>query len=359
MQGKELEKRVHTAVDMVTEVLIKEVEPFDPKWHFSSMFFSILCALCFGTSYEFDDPIMQKAMKTLDDLTSLSGSFFLLEDFIPPLRKCPVGKYKTFLRLVNDLIHDFLGKEFYRHVESHDPENLRDFTDFLIQARKAAEDEDDESVLDSLTDDHLIQSLSDIFFAGVDTTRATLRWVFLYLAACPDLQEKIQKEVDGIVGRDRLPRLYDRPNLPYTEAFLYEVMRLSTAAPIGVPRQAVCDTKIGEYDVPKGTMVIINYWALNHDPKNWEDVDQFKPDRYLTNDGELGPKPDHWLPFSAGPRVCLGESVARPELHLLLASLMQRFTVRFPEGAQADFTPLNGIGVNYPKDQKLVIKPRN
>ena len=115
---------------------------------------------------------------------------------------------------------------------------------------------------------------------------------------------------------------------------------------------------LGHYDVPKGTMVIINHWALHHDPNAWENVSNLIPERFLDTDGKMGPKPENWLPFSAGRRVCLGESVAKPELHLLFACLMQRFSWRMPEGEKIDLSPTGNSLLLFPKPHQLIVETR-
>ena len=112
------------------------------------------------------------------------------------------------------------------------------------------------------------------------------------------------------------------------------------------------------YDIPKNTNVFINHWALHHDPRKWEKADDFIPERYLDKDGKLGPKPENWLPFSAGRRVCLGEMVAKPELHLIFACLMQRFSWHLPDGEKADFTPHGNMFLLYPKPHTLIAEDR-
>ena len=114
----------------------------------------------------------------------------------------------------------------------------------------------------------------------------------------------------------------------------------------------------GGYDIPKNTAVIINHWALHNDPRKWENHDQFIPERYLDRDGKLGPKPDNWLPFSAGRRVCLGEMVAKPELHLIFASLMQRFRWRLPDGEKGDVTAAGNMFALFPKPHLLIADDR-
>ena len=113
----------------------------------------------------------------------------------------------------------------------------------------------------------------------------------------------------------------------------------------------------GGFDIPEGTTIVINHWALHHDPSHWENVNIFIPERYL-EDGKLGPKPDSWLPFSAGRRVCLGESVAKPELHLIFACLLQAFKVSLPPGVAADLEPAGSMAGIIPKPYQLVFEER-
>jgi cytochrome P450 len=112
------------------------------------------------------------------------------------------------------------------------------------------------------------------------------------------------------------------------------------------------------YRIPKGTNIAINHWALHHDPSAWDDVDRFIPKRYLGEDGKLGPKPKNWLPFSAGTRVCLGESVAKPKLHLIFASLMQRYKWKMESGLCADIVPVGSAFILGCKPYKVIAERR-
>ena len=105
-------------------------------------------------------------------------------------------------------------------------------------------------------------------------------------------------------------------------------------------------------------MVVVNYWALHHDPTKWERVEDFIPERYLDETGKLGPKPENWLPFSAGRRVCLGETVAKPELHLIFAYLLQQFTWQLPEGVKPDLSPMGSWFSLNSKPHKFIVKER-
>ncbi|WAR13118.1 CP17A-like protein [Mya arenaria] len=135
-------------------------------------------------------------------------------------------------------------------------------------------------------------------------------------------------------------------------------MRIATVAPTGAWHETLCDTSIGSYKIPKGTPVIINHWALHHDPDAWDEVEKFKPERYLDEHGKLGPKPKSWLPFGAGKRVCLGEFVAKPELHLIFASLLQRYRWSAEPERVVDISPEKSPMSNTPKAQKLRMERR-
>lgn len=107
-------------------------------------------------------------------------------------------------------------------------------------------------------------------------------------------------------------------------------------------------------------MVLANLYALHRDPKHWKNPETFDPTRFLNKDGTLNTKPESYLPFSTGRRVCLGEPVAKPELLLMCASFLQRFKMSLPPGVEPNFEgiPLS-FGVEVPHSYKIVIKERN
>ncbi|XP_076079572.1 steroid 17-alpha-hydroxylase/17,20 lyase-like isoform X3 [Mytilus galloprovincialis] len=307
-------------------------------------------------SAELDDPDFVRFMKIDRDFTDIIGKGFV-EDMFPIMYKiCPTKKYRTVKEIFDEMIA-MIERKFREHEDTFDCDNIRDLTDSLILTRKEAEQ--DEEMMSQLTDTHLRQTLVDIFRGGIDTSRVTLYFVIRYMAGLPDIQNKVQEEIDNVVGKDRLPGVNDRESLSYTEATLHEAMRLGTVSAFGLPHFTVCDTHVGGYDVPKDTMVMINHWALHHDPNYWKDVDKFDPTRYLDENGKLGIKPESWLPFSAGRRVCLGESIAKPELHLIFATIMQRFEITMPDETNPELK-LGGSGlIPQPAPFEIIVKDRN
>ncbi|XP_066295538.1 cytochrome P450 2U1-like [Branchiostoma lanceolatum] len=202
-----------------------------------------------------------------------------------------------------------------RHRETLDRENPRDFLDFCL-----LELEQQEKV-DGLTEENAMYMAQDVFFGGTDTTTNTLLWSLLYMTLNSDIQNKVQEELDAVVGGS-LPTLSHRSRLPYVNACLLEVMRIRPIGPLAVPHATTETVKVGEYDIPKGTQVLPNLYSLHMDPAYWPDPDRFDPERFLDAKGNVINKPESFMPFSGGRRVCLGEQLARMELFLFFSTLL-------------------------------------
>ncbi|CAG0879151.1 unnamed protein product [Darwinula stevensoni] len=191
--------------------------------------------------------------------------------------------------------------------------------------------------------------ISDLFIAGSETTTNTIRWCVLFLLCHPEIQEKLQAEVDSVVGPERLPSLDDRDRMYYMQAFIMEVQRLANLLPFGLPHFATEDIEVTGLRFPKGTSFLANVWSCHMDPKFWPDPEKFDPGRFLNPDGSVKTKVPSFLPFLLGKRQCLGESLALMELFLFLAIFMQKFTFRTTTGrphpkAEAVGGLITGIG---------------
>ncbi|KAA0706495.1 Steroid 17-alpha-hydroxylase/17,20 lyase [Triplophysa tibetana] len=206
------------------------------------------------------------------------------------------------------------------------PGEPRDLLDALLIGKMKGSGGDDD-----ITDDHVLMTAAEAFGAGVETTSTTLLWAIAFLLHHPQVQERVQAELDEVLGRDRPPALSDRSSLPFLESVICEVMRIRPVSPILIPHVAMQDTSLGGHSVPKGTRVLVNMWAIHHDPKHWEEADTFRPERFLDSSGKRV-TPASFLPFGAGPRVCVGESLARLELFLFVSRLLQKFNFSVPSG---------------------------
>ena len=121
---------------------------------------------------------------------------------------------------------------------------------------------------DNTGDEGMVKMISaDIFGAGLETVSNALCWAMAYIVNNPKTQQDLHGELDSAVGRHRLPTIQDKPNMPLLQATVLEVLRISSVLPIALPHQTSEDTTLGEYKIPRDSLVVVNLWAVNHDPR--------------------------------------------------------------------------------------------
>ena len=320
----------------------------------------ILIGVCFGGAKTLSGREVRRFVEIDDEVIHrMSDKSIMFTDRIPGLQYVWETSNMKWLKETMQELKDMLIQHIREHEETIEIDHARDITDSLIIARRKAMASAQSEGENTLTDKDIYYILLNILFAGIETSRHTLQYAILHMVAYQDIQSKVQEEIDRVIGSDDLPNLKHMPDLRYTEAVLHESMRISSVQPTGLPHKTLCDTTVGGYDVPRDTMVLVNHWALHHDPSIWKDVDTFTPERFLDDNGKLAPKPENWFPFSAGKRVCLGEAIAKPELLLLFAALMHRFKWNIPEGSKVDLSPNGNVFPLYPKPHELSVERRN
>uniref|UniRef100_A0A8C6WKP8 Cytochrome P450, family 17, subfamily A, polypeptide 1 n=1 Tax=Neogobius melanostomus TaxID=47308 RepID=A0A8C6WKP8_9GOBI len=295
---------------------------------------NVICALCFNSSYSRGDVEFEAMLRYSQGIVDTVAKDSLV-DIFPWLQMFPNADLELLKHCV--YIRDqLLQKKYEEHKADYSDHVQRDLVDALIRAQRSAENNNTAELSvgpGGLSDDHVLMTVGDIFGAGVETTTTVLKWAVAYLIHHPQVQRLIQEELDQRVGLERAPLLKDRGNLPYLEATIREVLRIRPVAPLLIPHVALSDTSLGDFNVKKGTRVVVNLWSLHHDPKEWTSPDSFEPARFLNSDGSglVIPSPSY-LPFGAGLRVCLGEALAKMELFLFLSTVLQRFTLAVRPG---------------------------
>ncbi|KAL0343514.1 UNVERIFIED_CONTAM: cytochrome [Sesamum angustifolium] len=188
--------------------------------------------------------------------------------------------------------------------------------------------------------DHIIKGIIIVMLiAGTNTSVSTVEWAMAVLLNHPQKLDKARAEIDNLVGDDRLVNESDLSNLPYLHNIIMETFRLFPASPLLVPHEASVDCKLGGYDIPKGTIVQVNAWAIHRDPTVWDDSTSFNPERFEKI--EVGPP--KLLPFGMGRRSCPGYGLANRVVGLTLASLIQCFEWRRIDEDLVDLTEGNGL----------------
>ncbi|RXG61329.1 hypothetical protein Avbf_15287, partial [Armadillidium vulgare] len=133
--------------------------------------------------------------------------------------------------------------------------------------------------------------------AGSDTTTSSFKWIILYLTKYPEMQKKVYEEIDKALPRNQLPTLLEKDKLVYTQAFINEVLRISTVTMFGLYHAFDEDFEINGYCIPKDAIVIPSIIMCHHDPDYWEDPKVFKPERFITPEGKLDINKEGFLPF--------------------------------------------------------------
>ncbi|CAA0397784.1 unnamed protein product [Arabidopsis thaliana] len=223
-----------------------------------------------------------------------------------------------------------------RWVSSYEKriKNLGNRFDTFLQKlvdEKRAEKEKGETMIDHLlalqdiqpdyyTDVIIKGIILTLIIAGTDTSSVTLEWAMSNLLNHPEILKKARMEIDEKVGLDRLVDESDIVNLSYLQSIVLETLRMYPAVPLLLPHLSSEDCKVGGYDIPSGTMVLTNAWAMHKDPEVWEDPEIFKPERF-EKEGEA----EKLISFGMGRRACPGAGLAHRLINQALGSLVQCF----------------------------------
>ncbi|KAG1673524.1 Argininosuccinate synthase [Nymphon striatum] len=143
-------------------------------------------------------------------------------------------------------------------------------------------------------------------------------------------EDQVRKEIDEVVGTERYPQIEDKPNLPYTTAALQESERLGSTLAQSLPRSSGKAVKFRDYVIPKRSVVVFNFYTIHRDPKLWDDPLTFNPSRFIDAEGKVS-RPPYLMPFGSGKRNCAGESLAKMEIFLYFARLLQNFVFEAPD----------------------------
>ncbi|KAM8803860.1 cytochrome P450 2U1 [Rhynchonycteris naso] len=326
-----LEPKIIEEFKFVKEEMQKHGEdPFNPFPIINNAVSNIICSMCFGQRFDYTNSEFKKMLKFMSRALEISLNTQLqLVNICSWLYYLPFGPFKELRQIEND-ITTFLKKIIKDHRESLDVKNPQDFIDMYLLH---VEEEKKNNSNSSFNEDYLFYIIGDLFIAGTDTTTNSLLWCLLYMTLYPETQEKVHEEIEKVIGADRVPSLTDKAQMPFTEATIMEVQRLTMVVPLSIPHMTSQKTVLQGYTIPKGTLVLPNLWSVHRDPAIWEKPDDFNPTRFLDDQGQLIKK-ETFIPFGIGKRVCMGEQLAKMELFLMFVSLMQSFTFALPKDSK-------------------------
>ena len=203
----------------------------------------------------------------------------------------------------------------------------------------------------------------DAFLGGTESSAITIEWALAELINHPNIMNKAREEIDFVTGKTRLVEESDIANLPYIQAIVKETLRLHPTGPL-IPRESSQSCTINGYDIPERTRLLVNVWAIGRDPKCWEDPLEFKPERFLSEEGsgkgQLDVRGQNFLllPFGSGKRQCPGVSLALHVVQTSLAAMIQCFEWKIDgKDGNALVDMEEGPGLTLPRAHHLMCVP--
>ncbi|XP_067237361.1 cytochrome P450 2K1-like [Chanodichthys erythropterus] len=311
---------------------------------------NIISSIVYGSRFEYTDPRFTEMVDRANENVRVGGSAIMMLNNIFPWLGPLLNSRRIILRNVLKSRAE-MTRLINGLLETLNPQDRRGFVDsFLIRKQSDEKSCKKDSYFHQ---ENLFMTVANLFVAGTDTTGTTLRWGLMLMAKYPQIQDRVQEEIDRVIG-GRQPVVEDRKKLPYTDAVIHETQRLANIVPMNLPHKTSCDVHFNGYFIKKGTPVIPLLTSVLKDPSEWEKPNSFYPEHFLDEKGQFV-KRDAFMPFSAGRRVCLGESLARMELFLFFTSLLQSYRFTTPPGVSGDDLDLKGtVGITLnPSPHKL------
>uniref|UniRef100_A0A669F044 Uncharacterized protein n=1 Tax=Oreochromis niloticus TaxID=8128 RepID=A0A669F044_ORENI len=299
-------------------------KPFDPQFLLSSTVSNVICCLVFGERFSFEDKQFLHLLTIMSKVTRFNSS--------------PLGQmYNIFPWLMDHLLgyHQTIFGKIQEHKETLDPSSPRGYIDcFLIRINQEKNNPSSE-----FNYDNLISTVLNLFVAGTETTSYTLRHALTVLIKYPKIQGRKCSNYT-VMGKDRCPRMDDRKSLPFSDAVIHEVQRFLDIVPFS------------------DTVIIPLLHSVLKEEKQWATPRFFNPQHFLDHNGNFKKNPA-FMPFSAGKRACVGESLARMELFIFLVSLLQDFSFSCEGGPDSvDLDPEYSSFANLPRTYQLIATAR-
>ncbi|KDP31010.1 hypothetical protein JCGZ_11386 [Jatropha curcas] len=315
----------------------------------------VICRVAFGKKYRGEDG--KKFQKLLGEFMRLLGSFDVAV-FIPWL---------SWIHWISgfDAKADRTAKEFDEFIEGILEEHINngrtvtdgkevpnDFVHVLLELQKESNNSKSEF---SLERENIKALILDMFVGGSDTSSTVLEWAMTELIRHPRAMKKLQSEIKAIAPEKSNITEADLDKMQYLKLVIKEALRFHVPFPLLAARECMQDINILGFQVPAGTMVLINAWALARDSKLWSKPEEFWPERFLDNPIDFKGHDFEFIPFGAGRRGCPGMPFAMSIIELVLANLVNNFEWELPGGMKGEDLDVDeSVGITTSRKNPLL-----
>ncbi|KAD4384411.1 hypothetical protein E3N88_24579 [Mikania micrantha] len=306
---------------------------------FDSLAEKIMCRVAIGRAY--DGARLTSILKMyLTMFTRFSvGTYFPWFWWVDRVSGL-LGKAEEATKKLDEFLEDVI--EEHVNKKRGDDEG-QDIIDILLNTQK------DKTTGFTFERDTIKAVIMDIFGGGIDNTSTNLEWVLSELIRNPRVMQNLQKEIAEIAqGRSKITE-QDLEKMQYLKAVVKESLRMHPPVPLLLPRIVTQDVKLMGYDISSGTQVLVNVWKMGRDSTVWEEPEEFRPERFLTNSINYKGQHFEWLPFGAGRRTCPGVLFSVVIIELAIANIVYKFDLALPNGTKhedLDMSEKYGITVH-------------
>ncbi|XP_062587499.1 cytochrome P450 3A11-like isoform X2 [Saccostrea cucullata] len=334
---------------------IKENDEVDFANLFGCYTVDVIASTAFGMTVNTQRDSNDKFMEMVSKLIFVKRTSPLLTlAFAIPILARPIAKFFN-VSFLNEEASVFFKNAIIKEMTTRDS-SKREYVDFIQLMMEAYND--DPQKMDGkrgLSSKEIIANCLLFFFAGYETTAATLAYMAYLLALHPDVQRRVYDEIVKELG-DEEPGYDNVVKLQYMDMCLSETMRLFPVAP-RTDRECVRDTDINGFKIPKGMAVAIPIWILHHSDKLWKDPEKFDPERF-TPENKAKMNPYQFMPFGYGPRICIGKRLALTEIKVAMTKILREFELTTCSKTNIPPKFRNGASLVQPVDMWLRVTER-
>jgi cytochrome P450 len=273
----------------------------------------VLLGVAPDTLDEYSRQLKAIALRLLQHMNDRATHLWALPGWIPTPRN---RQFRRAVAVYDALVQQIISARRQALQSAQAPA-----TDVLALLLAACDDTSGEGMSDRQLRDEVITFIG----AGAETSAHALSWTWYLLAQHPEIARRMHAELDTVLG-GRPPTLHDLPHLPYSRMVLDETLRLYPPSVV-LPRQANTADEISGYAVPQDAVVVISQYIIHRHPDFWSAPEQFEPERF-TPAQEARRHRFAYIPFGEGPRMCIGKAFALMEMHLVLATIAQAYTLQ-------------------------------